>query len=129
MPATIEWDPVVPDVMLMTLVSPWTWEEYYQVDDKFGEMLADPAPERVDVIVDFTNGTVLPTNIFTHFQRSSQNTHPSINLIMAVGVNNVLRRILGVIVRLFPHLDQRIRFCQTVEEARTLIQRDRNENA
>lgn len=127
MPVSVEWDDNLPDVMVMTFVSPWTWEEYYITDDKFSDMLAEPAPKRVDVIVNFTAGTVVPAGVFSHFQRSSQTTHPSIHMIIIVGVNDLLRSVLSVICRLFPHIKRRLKFASSIDDARASISASRSE--
>jgi hypothetical protein len=126
MPVSIGWDEVTPDTLHITFDGVWTWEEYYHMDDTFGELLAARAHERVDIIVDFSNSGGIPGGIFTHFRRSTQSVSPNIEMVVLVGVGDMLRSILSVLSRVTPYLRHHVSYSHTIEDARRRITRNRS---
>lgn len=59
MPVTVSWDDHAHSIILMSLETPWTWEEFDTALDQADEM-AESVEHRVDFILDFRHGKQIP---------------------------------------------------------------------
>lgn len=122
MTVTAVWDRELSSVAIIYFESPWTWEEYYLMNEHLIEdMLSGKPANSVDMIVSFVNSDILPSGLFTHFQRSARELHSQIRTAVMTGMYGPMQSIFAIIMRLNPNLPYTILYADSVPAAREII--------
>jgi hypothetical protein len=113
---SVAWHNSEKTIMVMTMVTPWSWEEYHQTTAEMYALL-DSVRHKVDVILDFTESTHLPPNAFSHLRNLDRKTHTNRGTVILVGFSKFLQVIADVLVKLYPSAAKSARMVRTLDEA------------
>jgi hypothetical protein len=118
---TAEWFNPEHTAVIVTAKPPWTWDEFYELQQRHQETL-NSLGHKVDVVIDLTHSGKLPPNAFTHLRTMRLRSHPNRGMIIMVGFNPYLQTVLNVLAQLNPTTTKRLRLVGTLAEAKRLIQ-------
>ena len=96
MTVTATWENEQHTCVIISFDRPWTWGEF---DEAYAEMdkLFKSVPNKVDLILDITNGGLPPGNAMQHFKQVSENQHANLGKIIVVGLPGYFRGILNIL--------------------------------
>jgi hypothetical protein len=90
MPVHIMWFDSHKRSIRMHFSPSWKWDDFHAAIKHINTLL-DDAPVPVDVIIDFTNGSVMPTGAIQHLRRIVTQCHPNRNRVIMVGAKHYTR--------------------------------------
>ena len=120
MPIQVKWFNTSKTIILQSYHTPWTWDNYHASAKEIDQML-DSVDYPVDLIVDFSDGAVLPAKALSHFRRAVMDIHPNRGLVVMVGMNPYLAALQNVLEQMVPHSAARSRIAETLDEAIAII--------
>jgi hypothetical protein len=126
----VTWDNTEQTIILYTVNGHWTWGELTEALAQGRALMDSVSHERVDFIVDMTDGNTLPSITLYHFTRLSQAPHPKSGLMVMTGVAPVIRALLDLLGR-YQGVGARARAIMTattIEEARAVLATLRRED-
>lgn len=126
MTITVEWDNEAQTVLRYTFASPWTWEEYQMAIQQAWDM-AGTVDHPTDTITDLSHSRLLPDNLFRNVRQSVVEIPESTRTVVLVGGGLIVEMMLGAMRRLYRSHTQKFFHARTVDEARALIRRRREE--
>ncbi|MBN8621450.1 MAG: hypothetical protein J0L63_21235 [Anaerolineae bacterium] len=124
MPVRMFWEDEREEILRYELEGDWTWEEAYTQYDRAMVPESD-YPYRVDVIMHFFSGSRLPADAMLHMATMAQQQPENIGLIVLVTTHDMLRRMVTTAAKLYPHTQRYYRVATTLNEAHSIIVRDR----
>jgi len=116
----VKWFNTSKTIILQEYHTPWNWKMYHNAAKEIDQML-DSVNYPVDVIVDFSDGAVLPAKALSHFRRAVMDIHPNRGLVILVGMNPYLAALQDVLQQMVPHSTARSRIAETLDEAIAII--------
>ena len=103
MPVRAEWGNNSKTIMRWTFEGAWKWEEYYNLRSSTNRQISDEK-HNVDLIVDLTKSSTLPSGILTHGKNAVSVTPTNIGMTILVGANPVLRAFYKMFSSLYRNL-------------------------
>jgi hypothetical protein len=121
------WDNDSKTIVSLTYHQPWNWEELEVATVQINALL-DSVNCPVDVIIDVREGGQPPSGALDRFRKALRNDHPNIRHVIFVGNKDVVTGFLEIIFRVYGRLSptSRLRFVNSIEEARTLAAQERD---
>jgi len=121
MPITVEWVNAERTVLLYRFIANWTWDDYDAANILTGDLLAS-VDHPVNLICDFSGSTGIPPRVLSNIGRSLRQKRPSsLDQIVAVGVNGLLRNLADVLSTLYPAATANVIFAHTLDHAFRLL--------
>lgn len=108
----------------------WTWEDYYSQRDTVNDKI-QATPHTVDMIVDMTNGSLLPQSVLTHAGNAVRKSPTNIGIIVIVGPSNFLRTFFNFFKRMYgifqPAQEKNLHMVGTLDEAYAILRQPKHE--
>lgn len=123
----IMWDNDERTIMRYEFEARWSWADLYAASDE-GTARLDSVDHRVDVIADLRGTSHLPGDFMQHAGRIAGGTHPHRGIVVVVGASPVLRGLSNTVGFLYRKATKDLRFADSLEEARTLIAKEKGQN-
>jgi hypothetical protein len=114
-----QWDNDEKTIMVYTLGSTFTWDEFYAAK-AHGDGLIDMVSHRVVVIFDGPSDVKLPEDFMTNVININKLRHPRAALAVTIMPNNLVRAILNTANRLYKREFAAVRFVPNLEEGRAV---------
>jgi len=130
---TVQWDDAERTTLLYTYEGRWSWAEYEEAVIEAVNLVGKDR-QTVNVIADFSEGSLLPEQALSNFRRSLNREDRSVSFGLAVLIirNEFMIRMLDLFVRLYGRggIGARLKPARSLEEARQIIysQRERKES-
>jgi hypothetical protein len=120
MPIHVEWGNTEQTVLNFTFVSPWTWDEFYEMQNQV-TALCSGITYVVDAIADVSAGRALPPNALTHLSKAAAKIPPDQGVLTAVGIDSFMRNMIDMALAKSPHLRGRLKLVDSLDEAYATI--------
>lgn len=119
MTVNAKWDNPEQNRVILSFQHPWTWIEFEAANAQLDQLFRS-ASQRVDLILDITEGGFPPGNAIPHFKRVSEKRHPNLGQIAVVGLPGFFRGTLNVIQSVYRghYQSPDFLFFRTLEKAR-----------
>ncbi|MDX2075554.1 MAG: hypothetical protein SFZ02_03930 [bacterium] len=102
----------------------WTWEDYYSLRDTVNDTI-EALPHTIDMIVDISNGSILPKSVLSHANSAARKAPENIDMIVIVGPSAFLRTFFQFFKRMYgffqPHKEKNLHMVATLEEAYAIL--------
>jgi hypothetical protein len=102
----------------------WTWEDYYAQRDTVNDHI-EALNHPIDMIVDMSNGSILPQSVLTHANSAARKAPENISIIVIVGPSAFLRTFFQFFKRMYgffqPNKDKNLHMVATIEEAYKIL--------
>lgn len=126
MAVTVQWDDETrKNAIIWTLVGRWTWIEFGQAWQRMIAML-DEADGKVDFVFDVHRMSMLPADMITRLKQDYLKAPPKVGRLLAVGVDAHLQLFWNTFTDLPYAQHMKMRFFETLEEAREFARTSRN---
>jgi hypothetical protein len=128
MPIEIAWLDEEKTFFVGMFIGYWTWDDYLNSAAQSIEMLMG-LDYRIDQIIDMRESGPIPSGpALTNLHRSDSLTrHQYEGIVVLVGASPILHGLVTALAMTNPQRKPRL-FAESMEEAKTLIQNDRNTN-
>lgn len=120
MPVSVEWDNDEQMVLRFTFVTPWTWDQFYEMHNETSILLSNVGYV-VDAIVDVTQSHAIPPNALTHFSKIAGKLSPNRGVIVGIGVDAFMRSMVDMVLSQSPDLKDRLYMVKTWDEVYAII--------
>lgn len=111
-------------LVVWTFEGKWAWEDYYSQRDAVNAKI-ESSLHRVDMIVDMTNGSMLPQNVLSHAGSAVRKAPNNIGTIIIVGPSAFLRTFFSFFKRMYgmlnPQQEQHLHMVATLGEAHEIL--------
>jgi hypothetical protein len=124
MPVHVRWDDPEHTIIYVRYEGRWTWEEFYQAVHDTQELSAT-VDHRIDVIAHMLDGFIPHGAPFAHSQNALKQKDARLGRVVVVSDNRFVQGIMQVSARVNPRWKEKYSTATSVEEARSLIQKDR----
>jgi hypothetical protein len=124
MPVHVQWDNPEQTVIYVRYEGRWTWEEFYQAVKETQELGASVG-HRIDIIAHMMDGFVPHGAPFVHSQNALKQKNATLGRVVVVSDNRFVQGLMSVSARVNPRWKDKYSTATSVEEARLLIQKDR----
>jgi hypothetical protein len=109
----------------------WTWADYYSQRDSVNDTI-EAMDFSVDMIVDMTNGSILPQSVLTHAGSAARKAPQNLGMIVIVGPSAFLRTFFQFFKRMYglfqPQQEKNLHMVATLDEAYIILREKTNEN-
>lgn len=125
MPVDANWANDDHTIIVLRMMFPWTWNEFYTQNKHVQEMFENSV-HPVDLIIDTTvtkDGSRLPENAFSHFSQLRRNNHPRQRLTIMVSKSTLAVYVSRIIQRMNPNATGKFHLVKTMDEALALSDR------
>jgi hypothetical protein len=119
MSLTVAPDEAHAQLIHVTAIAQWTWDEYLAMYQEIDELIAVQGES--DVIVNFTLSHHLPLGFSDNAANISESFNPSIRNLVFVNASSAQRVAIEMYRNLFPEQGQRHHLVDTMEEAYHLL--------
>ncbi len=122
----LEWDNPEQTILRQVFVGKWNWT---QLNESLEEIIKhlDAADVPIDIIADLRQSSPMPSGATPHFHRINKLlNHPQFGLSLILGSDMIIRTFAGLLLRVYPRLNHKIRFAATIEEAHSIAQKERS---
>jgi hypothetical protein len=123
MPIQVMWDTQLPQTILYTFDTFWTWEEYltaFMQEQTMGRSLGD-AP--YFTIADLTHARLVPHGpLFRNLTYTAHTSPPNFQHAYLVSNSTFIANLMKVTIQAVPHLAQTMSLVFSMDEARSHIQ-------
>ena len=99
MPVHVSWGNDAKTYVVFEFDGDWTWEEYYKGRKK-GIEFADQVPHVVNLIVDYTNSSMFPRNMLSHFGSSMDHNPKEFDIAVIVSESAFVVAMLNVLSKI-----------------------------
>lgn len=123
MPVRAAWFDDNQDMILEYFSNPWNWGDFYATQYQVQHMLAK-ATYPVDIIIDFTNGNVMPTGALKHLRRLFLTHQPNRGRIVMIGAHETVCGFHQILTRLYPHMMSDFMVANDLDTALTILNRN-----
>lgn len=113
----VEWYAPNTNVIKMTVIGKWTWDELNTAMHTAYQMLDATPFDFVDYLLDMRQGDKLPSNVMSRMKSFSQHQHHKSRNMIVVGANAVVITFFNLMTRIAPQRMQYIRLVKTMEAA------------
>lgn len=124
MPVRIDWDNPTQTILYVRYAGRWTWEEFYDAA-KECQVLSATVNHPVYIIADMIGGFLPKGAPFSHSERVMANNNRNLGFVVVVSGNRFIQGLMNVSARMIPRWREQYRVANTVEEARAIIERER----
>lgn len=123
MGVNVDWDNPERTIVRHRFEGRWTIEDLRLSAVRAWELMREVS-HQVDVILDLTNGHLLPSGVMAQSNRILNNRPDNAGIIVLVGVNNLIRQIARVFEKTYGvlHPGFRLHFADTVEDGHRYIE-------
>ncbi len=125
---TVEWNNPEKTIILLKMVDPWNWEEFYLAQDEI-MLMTETVSHRISFIIDVSQARNIPTNTMTHFRNLSLIHHPQHQIIVSVGSGALMTALGQILMKLVPSLSKRVYTAADFAEAYAIIAREASQPA
>lgn len=124
MPIQYNWIDSEETIIQVTYPSQWKWNDLYAVQRDINALL-DTSSKSIVAVHDFSRSRNLPPNAIGHMKNLILRIHPTIKVIVYVGMNHFIRTMWGVISTLGMDrlVSVRFVFAESVEQGIELGQK------
>lgn len=98
----------------------WTWDHFLAANKQYDEMLVS-VDHPVDLIADFTEGTLPPMGAFGRFKSSQENLKKKGGVVVVVGGGLFITLLVSSFSRVYKALSENLMVAESVDEARKKI--------
>jgi hypothetical protein len=119
MALTVEPDEVHAQLIHVTAIAQWTWEEFLAMYQEVDKLIATQGES--DVIINFTLSHHLPVGFSDNAAKMSESFNPSIRTLVLVGTSSAQRVAFEMYRKFFPEQGERYYLVDTMEEAFQLL--------
>lgn len=120
MGVNVQWANPERTIIYFVFERQWSWDDMQDARAEQHAMLAE-VPHLVDVIMDFTESSLLPRNPIAHLRGLSTGRPPNTGIVILVGANVLIQTVARMYGRLYSGEHLRFDAVPTREQARTLI--------
>lgn len=106
----------------------WTWREFKDKDDLYYELVGS-VEWRVDYVADFTNVSMVPSNVLQNLAYSASRRLPNEGYTIIVHANVIVKQLTRFIGKVLPVLGQSVQFVDTMDEALEIVKSGRTDEA
>lgn len=125
MPVDVEWDDPEHTILIATCVSPWLWAEMFDMFEQVVALTVDQA-NRVDLILRGDGQLNTPTgNPWPLIRSLSKRMPANAGLQVVVKPDGFAQIIYGIVNTTLPVVSARVRFVNSLQEARSMIAQSR----
>jgi hypothetical protein len=124
MPVHVEWDNPERTIIYVRYEGRWTWEEFYQAVQDTQELSAT-VDYRTDIIAHMIDGFIPHGAPFVHSQNAVKQKNNMLGRIVVVSDSRFVQGLMSVSARINPNWKEKYSAATTVEEARSVIQKER----
>jgi hypothetical protein len=117
---TVEWDNPQKTVVRYIFSRGWTWADYHNSIQRAVELVAD-IPYTVNMIIDLSNSSLLPSNILNTVGNSMRHSPKPYDLAVIVTTNRFVESIIDILQRVYPAQGAKHPCVKTLEEARAML--------
>lgn len=126
MPIQLDWKQLDPPILHYTMISPWTWEEFFEAVAETRQIIDQHGFTAMDMIIEWGRTPRFPPSMLSHlsnlFQRGQTRSRHLHMRVVTVATPSLVRTIVDTLIKIHPKMAQRIIFAATVEEAMTLLE-------
>lgn len=119
MPIQVNWGNEAKTVVVFEFLGDWTWDEYYQ-GRKRGIALGNEVPHVVNLIVDYSQSSMFPRNMLSHFGSSMDHNPKEFDLAVIVTESAFAIAMLNVLSKL--RKKGKFRVAKTRAQAETILE-------
>lgn len=123
MSITVAWDNEQKSLIRFTFGRLWTWNEFYAAIDQC--RLQNTVDHPVDILFDARATNIIPGGLMPRIQRVTASDGVSHGLVVVVSESAFVKSMFILATRTFPNTTRNARFVKTLDEAYTLINRER----
>lgn len=127
MPIAVVWDNDEKSIILSKFTDPWDWNDFYMAGQT-AAMLAGTVNHTVAFINDITDTRSLPTNAMVHFRSINRAGAPNIDLVLIVGGDTYTKMMIEMFQRLNKNEPLAWTIVNSMDEARALIAKKRQQS-
>ena len=120
MSITVDWHDSEKTIILYVFSGKWTWSEFYDVYHRAIAM-ENSAPNRVDVVIDFRQSAIPPTNVLLNLKYIADNQPPNIGLSILVSKSPLVRSLYEVAQKFHRPIGEYFRVVGTMDDAFAMI--------
>jgi hypothetical protein len=120
MTITVDWDDAAKSTVLYKYTGRWNWDEYAAAT-KRGLELATSVDYVLDVIADFTDTSMMPSNAMSNLRNSWQQRVGRYHTIVLVTRSTFFDALMSVFKRINSEIANKIYVVKSIDEARTLL--------
>lgn len=120
MPITVQWDSEEKSVVHYAFEGKWTWDEYHAAIAQAFEMVKD-LPYVVNMILDFTQSSVFPSNALSHFSSSMKTPPREFDVAVVISKSGFVETLVAVFRRLSSKMGEKLVVRKTLDEARAFL--------
>ena len=120
MPITVEWDDERQKVIRYAFKGNWTWTEFNAAIQR-GVELIQGIPYHVNMIIDLTEGNLVPENLLSRLMRSMETPPAEYDLAVIVTNSWFIENVLTIVRRINPRLAAKHPIVKSIKEARAIL--------
>jgi hypothetical protein len=120
MPVTVEWLNEEKNILHHHFETPWGWDNFYESAERHLQLIQE-APDVVDLVLDFSKGSVMPSGAITHFRWALRQHTPNRGLVVIIGVTPFMAALGDVFRKLYPNIADDARIADDLLEALAII--------
>ena len=128
MRVTVDWDDEAKTIIRYTYAEGWTWADYEVAVKAAYQLTQAVNPPMLDVIADFSGASLVPQNLIANFQRSLNSPYTiefGVTILVTPGL--FMKRMIEMYGKINKQGGSRIRLTKTIDEARQMIAKIRQE--
>lgn len=120
MPVRVAWFDHNQDTILEYFSTPWNWGDFYAAQSQI-EYILDSSDRSVNLMIDLTNGNVMPSGAFTHLRRILLAYHRNRGMIVIVGAHETVSTFQQMLARLYPQALRNVTVARDLDAALTCL--------
>jgi hypothetical protein len=119
MPVSVNWGNEAKTFVVFEFLGNWTWDEYYQ-GRKRGIALGNGVPHVVNLLVDYSQSSMFPRNMLSHFGSSMDHNPKEFDLAVIVTESAFAIAMLNMLSKL--RKKSKFRVAKTRVQAETILE-------
>src|SRR5689334_16940942 len=120
MPIKVQWDNEDKRVMRYTFEGRWTWDEYHAAIAEAFQLVKD-LPYMVNILLDFTNSNLIPSNALSHFTSSMKTPPREFDVAVVVSKSGFIETLVALFRRISGKMGDKLVAVKTLEEGRAFL--------
>lgn len=125
MPVEIFWENEEQRIIRYNIVHNWTWDDIYACMKQADAMCQSVMPDRVDLIIDMSQSSGVPTNTLAHIRRISDMQQPNAGINVIITRNNFLTVLHRASATIYPPITRYFQLVSRIEDAHAMINKSR----
>jgi hypothetical protein len=122
MPVQISWFNDEKTVVVYKFLGKWTWTDYHNAIREAYELVKDLS-YTVNMVLDFEQSTVLPSNALSNFGASAKTPPRDFDFCVIVTSSRFIEAIVSMFRKVNRRMGQKLVLVRTLEEARAFFNR------